>query len=189
MRTETITKTYLKFDELNDEQKAKAIDDNRDFNTEGIEWWDCTYEDAKEVAKIIGFEIDEIYFSGFHSQGDGACFTGRIGHNKGAAAKVKEYAPNDETLHTIAKKFQNLQRKSFYTANGTIEHRGHYYHENSISVEVEAERGSACEGEWQEIASDFCRWIYAQLKAEHDHLTSDEVVKECMVSNEVEFGA
>ena len=45
MRTETITKQYLKFEELNDEQKSKAISDNYDINTD-YEWHDCAIEDA-----------------------------------------------------------------------------------------------------------------------------------------------
>jgi len=189
MRTETIEKTYLKFDELNDEQKAKAIGENRDFNTEGLDWWDCVYDDAKEVAKLIGFEIEEIYFRGFWSQGDGACFTGRFERVKSALANVKAYAPQDETLHTIAKEFQDLQRKSFYTATGTISHHGRYYHERSISVDVDAERGATCDDEWQELASDFCSWIYARLEAQHDYLTSDECVAESLQANDMEFEA
>ena len=186
MRTETITTTYRTFNELNDKQKMKAIEDNRDLNVD-YEWWDHTYDDAKAVATLMGFNIDNIYFSGFSSQGDGACFVGSFNFAKGTVTKVKEYAPRDKTLTMIAEGIQELQRKSFYSAYGKITHIGRYSHENSISVDVESEKGAACDIEWKEVISDFCRWIYKQLEHEHDYLRSDEVIKESLIANETEF--
>lgn len=43
-----------------------------------LEWWDCVEEQFKEECLNVGIRVDDMYFSGFGSQGDGACFTGRI---------------------------------------------------------------------------------------------------------------
>src|SRR5574344_2175204 len=37
-----------------------------------------THENFKEQMKEIGVHVEKIYFSGFCSQGDGACFNGRV---------------------------------------------------------------------------------------------------------------
>ena len=37
---------------------------------------DFAKDDIKAIAKTIGIQIDEIHYSGFYSQGDGAMFTG-----------------------------------------------------------------------------------------------------------------
>ena len=50
------------------------IEKNRDINVDH-DWWDGVYEDSKEVCAAFGIDIDDISFSGFWSQGDGACFT------------------------------------------------------------------------------------------------------------------
>jgi hypothetical protein len=42
------------------------------------DWYDHIYEDAKEEGASKGFDIDDIAFSGFWSQGDGAMWTGDV---------------------------------------------------------------------------------------------------------------
>lgn len=72
-----ITITAYKYNELEDRAKEKA----RGWYCENAmhhEWWDCVYEHAKHDGEALGFDIDDIRFSGFWSQGDGAHWTGRI---------------------------------------------------------------------------------------------------------------
>lgn len=52
----TIEVTLYKFDELSDEAKKKAIEDNRGILTDfGTNWWEVTFEHFKD----LGIEIDE----------------------------------------------------------------------------------------------------------------------------------
>lgn len=183
----TITHTLLKFDELNDEQKAKAIERNRDTNTDGLEWWEYTYDDAKEVAALMGLEISKIYFSGFWNQGDGACFEGSIRPVKGIVAAVKAYAPQDTEIHAIAVQIAELQRVAFYTAGADVRQSGHYNHERSMRVDVDCERGKADEDAWRDWCADFAHWIYKRLEREHEFQTNDEQVAESLRANEIEF--
>jgi hypothetical protein len=182
----TIEYKLATFDELTDEQRAKALEHHHDWNVDG-EWWDSIYDDAKTVADLMGLEIDQIFFRGFCSQGDGACFEGTIRPAKGIVAAVKAYAPQDTELHAIATEIAELQRIAFYTASATVTQSGHYHHERSMSVEVDYERGKADEDAWKDWCSDFALWIYKRLESEYEFLTSDEAVAESLRANEVEF--
>lgn len=56
------------------------IEEHRHWNVDhGTEWWDATYDDFVEVAAAFGITVprDQISFSGFWSQGDGASFEPR----------------------------------------------------------------------------------------------------------------
>lgn len=63
MSTTTYTKAQL-----------ALIEKHRGINVD-CDWWDCVYDDSKEVCAAFGIDIDDIAFSGFYSQGDGASFT------------------------------------------------------------------------------------------------------------------
>ena len=184
----TIERTLFKFEELNEEQKERALNDHRHWNVENFEWWDCTFEDAKTIAGLMGIEIKDIFFSGFWSQGDGACFTGSFSYNKGMVKKVKEYAPKDERLHRIAEDIFDLHRRAFYSTYGRISHTGRYCHERSMSVEHYQERGEDIHWKlWEDVFADFALWIYRRLEEEYEYLTSDEAVEESLIANEYEF--
>ena len=66
----------FKYDELSDSAKSKA----REWYIEGMDydWWDSMYEMCIEDGKELGFDIAKINFSGFYSQGDGACWMGEV---------------------------------------------------------------------------------------------------------------
>lgn len=56
-------------------KQLALIEKHRDWNVDHG-WWESTYEDFIGVAKAFGFDIgkDDVQFSGFWSQGDGASF-------------------------------------------------------------------------------------------------------------------
>lgn len=89
MRQETITRTYLKFEELTDAQKRQVLDRYRDINTDGLDWFDFVYEDYISELKSLGFYDIDICFSGFWSQGDGASFTAK--HERGDIYRIGRY--------------------------------------------------------------------------------------------------
>lgn len=72
-----ITITAYKYEELEGRAKDKAREKLTEWAT-GHEWWDGVYDIAKEDGQAKGFDIDDIRFSGFWSQGDGAHWTGRV---------------------------------------------------------------------------------------------------------------
>ncbi len=50
------------------------IDKYRDVLVGHGDWYESVYEHFKEMMSVIGIRVDKVYFSGFWSQGDGACF-------------------------------------------------------------------------------------------------------------------
>lgn len=186
-----VVNTY-DFDELTDEAKEKA----REWWLDGAfhhDWWDAVYEDAKRIGEIIGVQIKEIGFSGFSSQGDGACIEGRYSYKKGSAKRIREYSPEDEELHRIADELQSIQKKHFYRLGCEMKQAGRYSHEYSIDFVFDYDG----EELWQldedslnrlvETMRDFMRWIYRALEKEYEWLSSDESVDENIRINEYEF--
>ncbi len=196
---ETRTYTVYKFNELSEEQQKKVLDRYRDFNTdENSDWYDSVYDDAKQVAELMGIDVDKIYFSGFWSQGDGACFEGRYSYKKGSLKAVKSYAPLDNELHRIAKELTAIQKQNFYKLEARIKHSGFYQHSNCTKFYITKE------GEYYfdsndsyvrdndkaalvPVIRDFMDWIYKQLEKEYEYLTSDEAIKESLIANDYDF--
>ncbi len=189
MRTETIVRNVFQFKELEDPAKETA----RQWYREGSldhDWWDHTVEDAKTCAKVLGINIDNVYFSGFWSQGDGACFEGEYGYIKGAVKSIMEHAPQDEELHRIARELQAVQRPAFYQLYAYIKQSGRYSHEFCTDVDVRRDDvGSTLEEQdgLTEVLRDYMRWIYKRLEAEYEYLNSDDTVDDNIVANEYEF--
>jgi len=206
MRTETVERALFKFEELSDEAKEKARDwwregdDSFDFDAEYV------YEDASRMGKLMGIDLDAkpvklmsgktrydpcIYYSGFSSQGDGACFEGTYRYQKGGVKAIKAEC-NDPELIRIAEQLQKVQRQYFYKLRATASHRGHYYHSGCMSVEVYhydddyRDLGSA-EDDITQLLRDFADWIYNQLENAYEYRMSDEAVDETIIANEYEF--
>lgn len=198
--------TVYKFEELSDSAKERARDwwrscESQEFDTEFM------YDDFKAIADILGIEFNQravplmngskryeptIWWSGFSSQGDGACFEGRYRYAKGAPKAIAEYAPKDSRLLEIAQGLQAIQSRHFYRLESIVKHRGHYYHEYCTEIDVfdrednYRDIGDAAES-IAELMRDFMRWIYRQLEAEHEYRMSDENVDESIIANEYEF--
>ncbi|MNQ96105.1 hypothetical protein D3C85_1116960 [compost metagenome] len=165
------------------------------------------------MAEILGIDMSHkgkspcIWFSGFYSQGDGACFEGSYRYKKGALKALKSEAPvrwmeretgkwhaseGNAELHRIARTLQDVQRKQFYQLEATVRHRGHYHHSGCTSIEVShaddryRDIGDA-EDEIAQALRDFMDWVYKRLEDENDYLLSDECVDESIRANEYEF--
>ena len=72
----------FEFDELSEEAKEHAIEQNREMLVEGWDWHEHIIEGFQEEMEEIGMQDVEVEFSGFYSQGDGASFTGKVSDNK-----------------------------------------------------------------------------------------------------------
>ena len=182
------------WEQLDAATREKVIDKNRDWNVNYGGWWDSTYEDAKRMAEILGIRADEIYFSGFWSQGDGACFAGRYNHKADAAQAIRAEA-DDKELHRIADALTLLQMtlklERGCIASGTISQSGRYCHSGSMDFELDVDlsdgdlgiHGGELQKDLLQLMRDFADWIYAQLEAEHEYLTSDEAITEAIKDN------
>jgi hypothetical protein len=186
-QTVTITKTLYTFDELSDDAKEKARTWWREGQYGDNFFAECVIDDAKEIAALFGLNIDEVYWSGFSSQGDGACFTGVYSYRKGALAAVKAHAPQDETLLAIVSALSEAQRKGFYSLGCIIRHRGRYSHEMSMQFDCEYAMTTAQDEAISEPLRDYARWIYRRLEDEYNYTMADEQVDESIRINEYTF--
>lgn len=199
MRTEEVS--IYTFEELSDKAKVRA----REWYREGAldyDWWDGIYDDASRIFAILGIDSQKpvklmngstrydpaIWFSGFWSQGDGACFTGSYAYAKASARAIARYAPQNMVLQRIGRDLMNVQKRNRYGITANITKTGLYEHEHSVSIDVDG-----CNADDQkavaELLRDLMRWIYRALEKEHEYLMSDECVDETIVSNEYEFTA
>ncbi|NQW81123.1 MAG: antitoxin of toxin-antitoxin stability system [Polaromonas sp.] len=197
--THIIETVAYSFSELSEKAKDKARDALR-YTGHYLEhgWWDSVYDDAARAATILGLDIMEterprknkaylvpaINFSGFSSQGDGACFRGSYCFNPKAVAEIQDYC-NDAELLRIATELHTLQLArrlhGFAPFKASITTSGRYSHSHSMSVDVEYDECAedeidAITDEVTQIMRDFADWIYNSLEAEHDYLMSDECV-------------
>ena len=178
------------FNDLSAGEKQKLIDSSReDLLYE--DWWENVYHDAKRCAVRIGIAIDNIYFSGFSSQGDGACLTGRYAYERRSIEKIKRYAPKDKELHQIAIDLAKIQKPTCYGLFATIKHQGRYNHEHCTIVTIaDSHNETTPSYERQDALAielrNFMCWIYKCLEKEHDYLTSDEAISEWLSNNYLE---
>lgn len=187
-----------KYNELTDETaKERARDWYRERCLD-YDWWGHVCDTAKEAGAILGIDIDRIYFSGFYSQGDGACFEGNYSYHKGWRKSLRESFGGDlrDRLERIGDALQEAQSRNFYCLTAYVSHKGHYMHSGCTDISVHVEEHPSG-GSWMSVGGDqetvasalreFMDWIYECLEAEHDYLTSDEIIEEGLIANEYEF--
>jgi hypothetical protein len=181
MQTITI-KTYS-FKELKDEARQKALEKFRDINVDYDDWSEPVIEDWKEKLGNLGFVNPEIEYSGFWSQGDGACFM--------AGVDIEKWLKS----HKLAGKFKALFNASELVNIAVVKTDHHYSHENSIGVNVESwgnnekvqEQIGAIEGQIKDEARELSRGIYKDLEAYFTELTEDEAVIDTIEANDYQF--
>lgn len=184
-----------------DEQIDKdLVDTFRTINVD-FEWWDCTYEDFSKRMEEKYIRIDDISFSGFYSQGDGASFEGTTTNDM--MAKFME-------VHYLDKQYPATY---FFAKEGEVaaysrRNSSRYSHEHSVDVRVDDVTGNPYSEEdcvrWEiydtmqslyetevhdfeeevaEIYRGYMKDLYYQLREEYEYLTSDEAVWESIVAN------
>ncbi len=185
------TKVYL-FNELSKDAQSKAIQHFSDINTD-YNWSESTIDEFKGNDEF--FDITNVYYRVFWSQGDGAMFEyDRI--NKDFVNSVID------TLKLPNWKKEVLKKCTYVAANG--KQWGHYYHEKSVThnINIESDNGAQYypnierlielySGEIEDAIidkyEDIARELYKTLENEYNYLTSEESIKETIIANEYEF--
>ena len=181
------------YDELSERAKENArnwyrrIDDFSSFHGE------CILDDFQEVLKDCGFTGTKIYYSGFCSQGDGACFEGAWYASLFDVKKMANYE-GDRRLFPIIERLKTFAEENPFS-KAELRHRGNYCHEISVVInwypsdEEDAENSCAddAENSFEDITRDLMRCLYRQLESEYDFQNSDETVADNIRSNEYVF--
>lgn len=204
----TKTTTVYAFDELDDRAKDRARESMRTLEASDCDF-DHVLDDAAIICGFLGISLATrtvhlmgggtrrdpiIYYSGFYSQGDGACFEGSYGYAPGASAKIRAHAPNDAALQQIADTSRTIQRRHFYHLEATLSHRGRYYHERSVTIDVGDNRNIYRDigkdaDELADALRDLMSWIYRQLEAEYSYRLADEQIDEAIRVSDYAFTA
>jgi hypothetical protein len=190
---------------VSDELKQELLERYRDINVD-YDWWDSIYDDFKVDMDIKGIHVDKMYFSGFWSQGDGACFEGVVFVNQ--FAKFMEVHDLCER-YPAAKFFADQSELCVQIAKESH----HYCHENTVNVYLRDSTGNpyddftprweiydtmqtlldseyaALELDCEEIIKGYMQELYSRLQKEYEYLTSEEVVWESIVANELHLEA
>lgn len=204
-----IKTTVFQLGELSNAAKERA----RAWYREGAgdyDWYEFIYDDFETICTILGVclrtrtirlmgggtrEKPCIYFPGFCSQGDGACFEAVYAFEKESRRRIREHAPRDAELHRIADVLSAVQRRNFYQLRADVRHRGRYYHEYCMTIDVERDSSTDqsmtadAEDTIVEALRDLARWLYRQLEREWDYLNADEAVDEAILANAYTFTA
>lgn len=208
----TVTRTLYYYEDLDEKGKEKAREWYRTASAGDSFWSECVIEDAANMADILGIDLrtrrvklmgggtrmePAIYWSGFWSQGDGACFEGTYKYAKGSTEKIRKEAPKDEELHKIADRLAAVQRPFWWQLVATVKHRGHYYHEHCTDIDVglmdinfDVPKNDAFEEACEEVRDclrAFMGWIYKSLEKEYVWFNSDEIVAENIIATEYAF--
>ena len=199
MRDKTIT--LYKFDELpTDAAKETARSWMRQRAGEDGFGAECVLDDAKEALKVLGYRVDNIYYRGFSSQGDGACFTGNFyasdydSKGTNGAQKLLVDRPTDKELARCAAELERILL-ACPELSASISHFGHYSHEMSTRFDIdlgdEENRDESLDDEteeaFKEVSQDLMRWIYKALETDYEYRMSDEAIEEDIRANEYEF--
>lgn len=182
------------------EQRERLIERHRYTNVKFGDWHEYVYEQFREDMKVVGIDVTNMYFSGFYSQGDGACFEGRFDdvrtyldhHHKDQFPMIRKLLEHDGAVYA------------------QCDHSGRYYHENCTEFWMSADTltgmlpqptefhetiaeqwQSQLEDEVSDLEKDVIeQWraymqdLYHRLREEYDYLTSDEAVWEAIEANE-----
>lgn len=196
---------------LSKERRDALLEKHRDTNVEYVEWWDSVYEMFVEDCAEKGIEVDthtirtmggkqaqrrSIYFSGFWSQGDGACFDGRVNDWPKflAACGRADLVPLYEKLsHSLV---------LGWNQSGHYHHSGctSFYYDLRVENPYDEDEEVLQYATWDAVMKsgdifdaledDFIKYVrslmdelYSILEAEHDYLTSDEAIAEYILGH------
>jgi hypothetical protein len=176
------------------------IEKHRTINVDHYDWYESVYESFIERMERQGITADEIHFSGFWSQGDGASFNGCINPLR----FLRKHFPKD---YPMLRKVVALGGR----VHLAWKHSGHYYHEysNTFDLDVEGfeylmeqptdfheqvvnslndklqEELNTFEDDAVPLIRGYMKELYRELEKEYYYLTSDEAVSESIIANDL----
>ena len=167
--------------------ETRSFDLNFDLQAE------CELEHLIEIAGKLGIAIDDIHYTGFHSQGDGACFIGELRYRDDWLTQIAEYdnehsAKTYQTLKSIGESLQMVYDKCGGFTATTRDNNSRYSHEYSVAVDVEFDNDI----EWTaepivDAMREYMRFCYRSLEAIFEYESSLEAFIDAADNNEWEY--
>lgn len=110
----------------NHPNQQACLDKNRYYEVELDDWWRFCYDEKREDWLEIGLDVPakQMFFSGFASQGDGACF-------EDCTIDWEKFWPQ------LTGKYYFLARFKQHLPQPELHHSGRYSHEYSVSISLD----------------------------------------------------
>lgn len=180
----------MKFTELNDKQKATALDKHRDINVDCSEWCEHITSKFYEELNAIGFEGVESQYSGFCSQGDGASFTAE-------SIDIEKFLRSQKRWSHYRQLHEMIRIKDI-TGEVKRDPGSRYSHYNTTEAFLDGDwqldltpKQQALYDELQKELDDYIteqgKAYYSELDTCYYDLISDENVKETIIANDMDF--
>lgn len=184
----------------------EILDKYRYINVDWDEWSVNIREEFIEEMAELGIDVSDVKFTGFYSQGDGACFSGYVYDvDKFMKAMGGSW---DDYPHTLAV----LKQLGEDIHISWRHNNSNYYHENTLSFDIEYDRlvdelswdspqllldaaealDAAADAEYRVLEQDIrsfikglCGDLYERLQNDFEYRTSDEAVAETIDASEL----
>jgi hypothetical protein len=171
------------FGELAPAAQQKVVEREQYINVDDAFWYEPIIEEWSEELHRRGFEQAKILFTGFGSQGDGACFT--------ATVNIEQF------LHALglADRFpQVIEAAQQALVEVMIRHSYRYYFATSTDVRIQYDGDQDLDdalARLQRVIEDERKTlgnaIYKELDEEFYYQISDEIVQDTLVANEYTY--
>jgi hypothetical protein len=193
MKTVTAAELLILDEKRFDQEYNKWLEYTADYD-----WWDYIYEDFKAQCHAMHITVDNITFSGFWSQGDGAAFAGRVDltalmERKGLDVEFPALyigVKNDGSYSRLAFNGNNMRCGAYENYANQTAPDGVFsgldqeaWEELIEEQDTEARLEDHALEEGEALAAD----LYNRLEEEYECLTSKEAFIESCECNEVTF--
>jgi hypothetical protein len=185
------------FDDLSQEAQQTAIENERNSMDEAMgEWWyEPIIEGETEKLKSEGFDDIDIQFSGFHSQGDGASFTGEIPDRETFVKETLGMEMPDEVLENMH--MVVIRTDTRHLHENTVRFDCEVDGEDEIQllklgadVDIKLDVQEYCD-KIEKVASVWvksrCQEIYSKLNKEYDSYFEEDHIIADIKANELKF--
>lgn len=149
------------FEQLTSEEQEKVIENYYDFNVD-FSWWDCTYEDAKDIGLLLtGFNLDKGSIEGHFES-----------HADDCANNIIKLHGDATSTYIAAKEHLEKVQEVLAKYKGDAENPECEDELNELDADLEGELKLA---------------YFYMLKNEYEYLTSEEAIRESLIANEYTF--
>jgi hypothetical protein len=176
------------------------------------QWWLGSYKDFEKEGEPLGFDVRNIYFTGFYSQGDGACWTGYVD----VVRWLELNKADDPNAHILVALIEEewvdsrleITRNSYRHEHSNTMNHGHlatylpvgeeepYQLQKGVFKGADVDKLVDAMGmgfvdemcvDMLQAARDYADEIYKRLRDEYEHICSEEVIAETCDANEYLF--
>jgi len=208
MRTHTTTTEVCKFEDLTPEMQQKAIEKHWDINVD-YDWWGYSYDMIEEMAEGFGIDTAKKSFCFDLDRNKGFGMDSRLSFSSlRAALQTKPeagYKAQEELFLLFGAWYKAAAKKVCpetwkRLANGYAAPQAYSRTRNTdASFETDPDNSGECDRVaadldilaelCEEVLKHFCHFAANLLQSEYDYQTSEEAVRESLISNEFEFEA